>query len=644
MAAVAVPIPFSTPAVVAADPNGMNLHSQSPSSTSEAVYTTLIQTYLNLLCYDNALFLAERNAAAFPQSENAIYLLAYCHYRNGSPKSARSILIHKWMMMGGKNNDDLAATSMGSGGHDNNNNTSLQLLERTRSSARYLLAKSCYDLGLYGEAEETLLLPCRTAFARAVSEGGGTVHGVKIRGSGSNNRNEAMDAWIVNTTTTLTSQGGGTSSSRPCPIPNGSAGLYLLGNICRKTNRRQRAIEYYRLSLKLDPLMWMSYEAICELGGPAAGTSDEADDPNTIFGVPAPTLSPTSRRDIGASMMGHHHGFVCAATAASTVGGGDRAMENQTVQQQQQQQQPLHSFHLNRYGTPSTPYSGFGKMNIGTYTNISTAAAAQQEGGGGGGGGGSVNFHGPATASTIAPRSRGRLEDSALPQTNLFAATPALATSTAQPPSIRLGVDETPFPTMTDTDDDNNHRSKPTIPPSAIMGYANHVIDRARRVVDGQTYEASPESMNFPATTQRRTRFATELTFSSTPLPISPMPNIATVPFHAGVSTVKGEKRTLLFMNEGAGDRTPTSSSRTKSPKKEESQKEETTQTRHEEGIVDHSRVPVLSSTTTVASMSGDGGQQLRLDTMTESDHVGKVLELLCGIGAAYKYLCQASH
>ena len=131
MAAVAVPIPFSTPAVVAADPNGMNLHSQSPSSTSEAVYTTLIQTYLNLLCYDNALFLAERNAAAFPQSENAIYLLAYCHYRNGSPKSARSILIHRWA--GGKIND-LAATSMGSGGHDNNNNTSLQLLlERTRS-------------------------------------------------------------------------------------------------------------------------------------------------------------------------------------------------------------------------------------------------------------------------------------------------------------------------------------------------------------------------------------------------------------------------------------------------------------------------------------------------------------------------------
>ena len=34
-------------------------------------------------------------------------------------------------------------------------------------------------------------------------------------------------------------------------MPNGPAGLHLLGKICRKTNRRQRAIEYYRLSLKV---------------------------------------------------------------------------------------------------------------------------------------------------------------------------------------------------------------------------------------------------------------------------------------------------------------------------------------------------------------------------------------------------------
>jgi hypothetical protein len=41
--------------------------------------------------------------------------------------------------------------------------------------------------------------------------------------------------------------------------------------------------------------------------------------------------------------------------------------------------------------------------------------------------------------------------------------------------------------------------------------------------------------------------------------------------------------------------------------------------------------------------MSGGDRQQFIADTVTESEHVGKVLELLCGIGAAYKYLWQVS-
>ena len=91
-------------ATVALPPSGLPtsaMHQQHPSSSSssssEAVYTKLIQTYLNLLCYDNAIFLAERNAAEFPSSENSIYLLAYCYYRNGNPKSARSILLNRWL-------------------------------------------------------------------------------------------------------------------------------------------------------------------------------------------------------------------------------------------------------------------------------------------------------------------------------------------------------------------------------------------------------------------------------------------------------------------------------------------------------------------------------------------------------------------
>lgn len=41
--------------------------------------------------------------------------------------------------------------------------------------------------------------------------------------------------------------------------------------------------------------------------------------------------------------------------------------------------------------------------------------------------------------------------------------------------------------------------------------------------------------------------------------------------------------------------------------------------------------------------MPNDGSGILELDGMAESESVGKVLELLCGLGAAYKYLCQVS-
>ena len=66
---------------------------------------------------------------------------------------------------------------------------------------------------------------------------------------------------------------------QPCPIPNGAAGLHLLGNICQKSNRKTRAKQYYRMSLKLDPFLWTSYEYLCELGG-----ADDLD-PTSVFGV-----------------------------------------------------------------------------------------------------------------------------------------------------------------------------------------------------------------------------------------------------------------------------------------------------------------------------------------------------------------------
>ncbi len=42
----------------------------------------------------------------------------------------------------------------------------------------------------------------------------------------------------------------------------------LLGAIYSKTDRVKRAVECYLESLKLNPLLWSSYERLCQLGKP----------------------------------------------------------------------------------------------------------------------------------------------------------------------------------------------------------------------------------------------------------------------------------------------------------------------------------------------------------------------------------------
>lgn len=49
-------------------------------------------------------------------------------------------------------------------------------------------------------------------------------------------------------------------------VPEGAAGLYLLGVACQRLHRPDHAAEYFKLSLRQDPLMWIAYEALCTLG------------------------------------------------------------------------------------------------------------------------------------------------------------------------------------------------------------------------------------------------------------------------------------------------------------------------------------------------------------------------------------------
>eukprot|EP00984_Skeletonema_dohrnii_P028172 scaffold18067_cov117-Skeletonema_dohrnii-CCMP3373.AAC.6 len=454
-------------------------------------------------------------------------------------------------------------------------------LERTRSSARYLLAKCCFDLGNYGEAEEALLKHAREQFSKCIARGE-----VKIRGG---NRNEAMGAWIINSSVNKNDD-----MSPSCPIPNGAAGLNLLGNICRRSNRRHRAMEYYRLSLKLDPLMWTSYEALCELGGAEGSNVEEADDPKSIFGVDAPLLSP---RGGEGAIMGKQHNFLPTGRNASVNNTAAAA----TTTTATPGQQSLHSFKLNRYGTPSTPYSTFDQMKIDTGgADSQFHTEAKQD----------VNLHQPATTSTIASRTRSRIE---LPQTKLFDSSVATTAQKATP--------------MTTTIDES-------APKDSAIGYANEVLDRARRVVAGMTYEPSPESKSprYQSKSRKSVGFADsshisvphttttgdDLTFSQTPLPGTP--NDAPAPFHAAVSSVKGEKRALFTTIDGG-------TAKRKSPKKDETK------------VDDESAVRAVSEMTPGPERF-DGVINL-LDGETENHHVSQVLQLLSCYGAAYKYLCQ---
>ncbi|KAK9825199.1 hypothetical protein WJX81_006564 [Elliptochloris bilobata] len=49
-------------------------------------------------------------------------------------------------------------------------------------------------------------------------------------------------------------------------VPHGAAGYYLLGRVCRLSNRAKQAVKFFASALALDPLLWCAYEELCILG------------------------------------------------------------------------------------------------------------------------------------------------------------------------------------------------------------------------------------------------------------------------------------------------------------------------------------------------------------------------------------------
>ena len=231
-------------------------------------YASLIQQYLSVLCYENATFYAERMVAHDP-TDVAVYLLAMCHYRSGNVRRARCVLLERGV---GSNNNGSGGSS-GSGAGESSSEAAIA------SASVYLLAKCSSDLRLYAEAEDVLLRPCRSAY-RGLHPNGNAAATAATNGDNANDNDDFLsnhpdadlDRWVLTTS--------------PCPIPNGAAGLALLGHVCRRSDRPTRAARYYRMSLKLDPMLWTSYEALCEMGAAHA----DVDDPTAVFGVVPPSL------------------------------------------------------------------------------------------------------------------------------------------------------------------------------------------------------------------------------------------------------------------------------------------------------------------------------------------------------------------
>jgi tetratricopeptide (TPR) repeat protein len=113
-----------------------------------STYLTLVQQYLAVFQFDNAVWLAERCVAEYPKSQDAVYALAQCYYRSGKVRNARALLLRQ--------------------------------LSPTPSMA-FLAAQCCYDLGDYRGGENIIMKELRTAYEKSGESG-------------------PIDDWIVQTT------------------------------------------------------------------------------------------------------------------------------------------------------------------------------------------------------------------------------------------------------------------------------------------------------------------------------------------------------------------------------------------------------------------------------------------------------------
>ena len=116
---------------------------------------------------------------------------------------------------------------------------------QTSERCRYLLALCCYDLGRLPEAERAL---CGVP-------GGRENVPPKVKTENRFGKSEVQGT--VN-------------------VPNGAAGLHLLGMVCKETGRRAAAVKHFANAMSLDPFMWSAREELCALGAESEARDAEA--------------------------------------------------------------------------------------------------------------------------------------------------------------------------------------------------------------------------------------------------------------------------------------------------------------------------------------------------------------------------------
>ena len=198
---------------------------QDAGRLKESHVLRLVNHYLSMHEYETAIFLCERLHAQSPRP-HILHKLATCYFATGDAEKTFMLL-------------------RGCSSADN----------------RYLYAVCAEKLGNLHEAEQALLSGGLTTFeGTSASSSASRLHLFLEH-----------HKKLMKTSSYLPGDAQYTAATRDfvqntMNVPNGAAGMKLLGTVCRKANRKEHAQRCFEISLDLDPYMWSAYEALCEMG------------------------------------------------------------------------------------------------------------------------------------------------------------------------------------------------------------------------------------------------------------------------------------------------------------------------------------------------------------------------------------------